>query len=152
MSITCAYLFYSGAKSLCRNYSRKRWGIMRYGPDCLCAHRHHAAINITFDRTLCNKIDMRLLVTFSFLMYAVCFTGVLWHLCQRLILQASFCHVFSGIRRRLFLFTLNNDFVLGLPDNKFANASSMSNFFRTCQDQLVRRWQWRCGDAENHYP
>ena len=40
----------------------------------LCAHRYHAAINITFDRTLWqNKIDMRLLVTFSFLMYAVCY-------------------------------------------------------------------------------
>ena len=33
VSITCAYLFYSGAIVLCRSYSRKRWGIMRYGPD-----------------------------------------------------------------------------------------------------------------------
>ncbi len=41
-----------------------------------------------------NKIDMRLLVTFSFLMYAVCYYWRSVHLCQRLILQASFCHSF----------------------------------------------------------
>ncbi|MEN1933663.1 hypothetical protein P4909_20575 [Escherichia coli] len=62
-----------------------------------------------------NKIDMRVLVTFSFLMYAVCyywrsvtfmptidFTGIILP------------QFFSGIRRCLFLFTLNNDFVFRL--------------------------------------
>lgn len=87
-----------------------------------------------------NKIDMRLLVTFSFLMYAVCYY---WR-------SVTFMPTidFTGIILPQFFrdsplpvsfLPLTTISFSGLPDNKFANASSMSNFFVPCQDQLVRR-------------
>ena len=116
VSITCAYLFYSGAIVLMPQLLQETMGY-----NAIWAGLAYAPIGI-----------MRLLVTFSFLMYAVCyywrsvtfmptidFTGIILP------------QFFQGFAVACFFLPLTTISFSGLPDNKFANASSMSNFFRT---------------------
>lgn len=141
VSITCAYLFYSGAIVLMPQLLQETMGY-----NAIWAGLAYAPIGIMpllispLIGRYGNKIDMRLLVTFSFLMYAVCyywrsvtfmptidFTGIILP------------QFFQGFAVACFFLPLTTISFSGLPDNKFANASSMSNFFAPCQDQLVRR-------------
>lgn len=133
VSITCAYLFYSGAIVLMPQLLQETMGY-----NAIWAGLAYAPIGIMpllispLIGRYGNKIDMRVLVTFSFLMYAVCyywrsvtfmptidFTG---------IIMPQF---FQGFAVACFFLPLTTISFSGLPDNKFANASSMSNFFRT---------------------
>lgn len=141
VSITCAYLFYSGAIVLMPQLLQETMGY-----NAIWAGLAYAPIGIMpllispLIGRYGNKIDMRVLVTFSFLMYAVCyywrsvtfmptidFTGIILP------------QFFQGFAVACFFLPLTTISFSGLPDNKFANASSMSNFFVPCQDQLVRR-------------
>lgn len=72
-------------------------------------------------------------------MYAVCYYWRSVTFMPTIDFTGIILPSFSGIRRCLFLLPLTTISFSGLPDNKFANASSMSNFFAPCQDQLVRR-------------
>ncbi|EMF5029337.1 multidrug efflux MFS transporter permease subunit EmrY [Escherichia coli] len=133
VSITCAYLFYSGAIVLMPQLLQETMGY-----NAIWAGLAYAPIGIMpllispLIGRYGNKIDMRLLVTFSFLMYAVCyywrsvtfmptidFTGIILP------------QFFQGFAVACFFLPLTTISFSGLPDNKFANASSMSNFFRT---------------------
>ncbi|EOQ4652219.1 DHA2 family efflux MFS transporter permease subunit [Escherichia coli] len=133
VSITCAYLFYSGAIVLMPQLLQETMGY-----NAIWAGLAYAPIGIMpllispLIGRYGNKIDMRVLVTFSFLMYAVCyywrsvtfmptidFTGIILP------------QFFQGFAVACFFLPLTTISFSGLPDNKFANASSMSNFFRT---------------------
>lgn len=115
VSITCAYLFYSGAIVLMPQLLQETMGY-----NAIWAGLAYAPIGIMpllispLIGRYGNKIDMRLLVTFSFLMYAVCYY---WR-------SVTFMPTidFTGIILPQFFrdsplpvsFTLNNDFVFRL--------------------------------------
>lgn len=115
VSITCAYLFYSGAIVLMPQLLQETMGY-----NAIWAGLAYAPIGIMpllispLIGRYGNKIDMRLLVTFSFLMYAVCYYWRSVTFMPTIDFTGIILPQFFRIRRCLFLFTLNNDFVFRL--------------------------------------
>lgn len=131
--ITTAYLFYSGAIVLMpqllqevMNYNAI-WAGLAYAPIGLMP----LLISPLIGR-YGNKIDMRILVTFSFLMYAVCYYWRSVTFMPAIGFMGIILPQFvQGFAVACFFLPLTTISLSGLPDEKFANASSMSNFFRT---------------------
>lgn len=131
--ITCAFLFYSGAIVLMPQLLQETmgytaiWAGLAYAPIGLMPLILSPIIGFYG-----NKIDMRILVTFSFIVYAICYY---WR-SVTFTTDIDFMGIISpqilqGCAVACFFLPLTTISLSGLPDNKFANASSMSNFFRT---------------------
>lgn len=136
--ITCAFLFYSGAIVLMPQLLQETmgytaiWAGLAYAPIGVLPLIMSPIIGLYG-----NKIDMRLLVTFSFLIYAVCYY---WR-SVTFTTDIDFIGVIGpqllqGCAVACFFLPLTTISLSGLPDNKFANASSMSNFFRTLSGSI----------------
>lgn len=79
-----------------------------------------------------HKIDMRLLVTFSFIMYAVCFYWRAYTFEPEMDFAAAAWPQFvQGFAVACFFMPLTAIILSGLPPEKLAAASSLSNFLRT---------------------
>ncbi|KNC08618.1 multidrug resistance protein B [Klebsiella sp. RIT-PI-d] len=130
---TCAFLFYSGAIVLMPQLLQETmgynaiWAGLAYAPIGLMPLILSPIIGFYG-----NKIDMRILVTFSFVVYAICYywrsvtftTGIDF-------VGIISPQILQGCAVACFFLPLTTITLSGLPDDKFANASSMSNFFRT---------------------
>lgn len=84
-----------------------------------------------------NNIDMRILVTFSFIMYAVCFY---WRaITFNLGLDFTWMVIpqfLQGFAVACFFLPLTTISLSGLAPEKFAAATSLSNFFRTLSGSI----------------
>lgn len=101
-----------------------------------------------------HKIDMRLLVTFSFIMYAVCFywraytfepgidfAGVAWP------------QFVQGFAVACFFMPLTAIILSGLPPERLAAASSLSNFLRTLAGSIgtsITTTMWSNRESLHH--
>mgnify|MGYP001249839526 FL=1 len=79
-----------------------------------------------------HKLDMRMLVTFSFIMYAVCFYWRAYTFEPAMNFAASAWPQFiQGFAVACFFMPLTTITLSGLPPERMAAASSLSNFLRT---------------------
>ncbi|MCX2497587.1 DHA2 family efflux MFS transporter permease subunit [Plesiomonas shigelloides] len=100
-----------------------------------------------------HKIDMRILVSISFLVYAGCF---LWR-ATLFSPQISFEWIVwpqfvQGIAVACFFMPLTTITLSGLPPSQLANASSLSNFMRTLAGSIgtsITTTLWDNGEAVN---
>ncbi len=136
--ITCAFLFYSGAIVLMPQLLQETMGY-----NAMWAGLAYAPIGVMplilspIIGYYGNKMDMRVLVTFSFIVYAICYY---WRSITFTV-GIDFMGVISpqllqGCAVACFFLPLTTISLSGLPDNKFANASSISNFFRTLSGSI----------------
>ncbi|CNL13007.1 multidrug resistance protein B [Yersinia frederiksenii] len=136
--ITCAYFFYSGAIVLMPQLLQETmgynavWAGLAYAPIGIMPLLISPLIG-----HYGNKIDMRVLVTFSFIMYAVCYY---WRSITFMptigFMGVILPQFFQGFAVACFFLPLTTISLSGLSDNKFASASSMSNFFRTLSGSI----------------
>ncbi|MGL5045944.1 MAG: MFS transporter, partial [Plesiomonas sp.] len=100
-----------------------------------------------------NKIDMRVLVSISFLVYSGCFfwraTLFTTDISFEWIVWPQFV---QGIAVACFFMPLTTITLSGLPANQLANATSLSNFMRTLAGSIgtsITTTLWDNGEAVN---
>ena len=97
-----------------------------------------------------NRLDMRRLVTFSFIMYAVCFYWRAYTFEPGMDFGASAWPQFvQGFAIACFFMPLTTITLSGLPPERMAAASSLSNFTRTLAGRSVPRSPPPCGRSAN---
>ncbi|MFT4427857.1 DHA2 family efflux MFS transporter permease subunit [Enterobacter hormaechei] len=136
--ITCAYLFYSGAIILMPQLLQEAmgynaiWAGLAYAPIGLIPLILSPVIGFYG-----NKIDMRILVMSSFITYAICYywRSITFNVSIDFISIIA-PQILQGFAVACFFLPLTTISLSGLPDDKFANASSMSNFFRTLSGSI----------------
>jgi len=100
-----------------------------------------------------HKLDMRRLVTFSFIMYAVCFYWRAYTFEPGMDFGASAWPQFiQGFAVACFFMPLTTITLSGLPPERMAAASSLSNFTRTLAARSGRRSPPRCGEPRVDAP
>lgn len=101
-----------------------------------------------------SKTDMRLLVTFSFIMYAVCFYWRAWTFEPAMDFAAvAWPQFIQGFAVACFFMPLTTIILSNLPPEKMASASSMSNFLRTLAGSIgtsITTTQWSNREAVHH--
>lgn len=152
---SCAFLFYSGAIVLMPQLLQETmgynaiWAGLAYAPIGLMPLILSPVIGFYG-----NKIDMRILVTFSFIIYAICYY---WR-SVTFTAEINFLNIISpqilqGCAVACFFLPLTTITLSGLSDNKFANASSMSNFFRTLSGSIgtsLTMTLWSRWESDQH--
>lgn len=133
LCISLAYLVYFGAIVLIPQLLQ-----MVYGYTALWAGIVLAPLGIlpvvlvAYVAKLCDRMDLRVIVTFSFILYAVCFfwraavftpdipmSAVIWP------------QLLQGLALTCFLMPLTTLGLQDIPDDKLAAATSVQNFLRT---------------------
>ena len=135
---SCAFLFYSGAIVLMPQLLQSAmgynaiWAGLAYAPVGIMPMLISPVIGCYG-----NKVDMRLLVTFSFIVYATCYY---WRSVSFSIgidyIDIISPQLLQGCAVACFFLPLTTITLSGLPEEKFASASSMSNFFRTLSGSI----------------
>ncbi len=101
-----------------------------------------------------HKLDMRRLVTFSFIMYAVCFYWRAWTFEPGMDFGASAWPQFiQGFAIACFFMPLTTITLSGLPPERLAAASSLSNFTRTLAGSIgtsITTTMWTSREALHH--
>ena len=101
-----------------------------------------------------HKLDMRRLVTFSFIMYAVCFYWRAWTFEPGMDFGASAWPQFiQGFAVACFFMPLTTITLSGLPPERLAAASSLSNFMRTLAGSIgtsITTTLWTDREAMHH--
>lgn len=101
-----------------------------------------------------HKLDMRRLVTFSFIMYAVCFYWRAWTFEPGMDFGASAWPQFiQGFAVACFFMPLTTITLSGLPPERLAAASSLSNFTRTLAGSIgtsITTTMWTNREALHH--
>ncbi len=101
-----------------------------------------------------HKLDMRRLVTFSFVMYAVCFYWRAWTFEPGMDFGASAWPQFiQGFAVACFFMPLTTITLSGLPPERLAAASSLSNFTRTLAGSIgtsITTTLWTNREALHH--
>lgn len=101
-----------------------------------------------------HKLDMRRLVTFSFIMYAVCFYWRAWTFEPGMDFGASAWPQFiQGFAVACFFMPLTTITLSGLPPERLAAASSLSNFTRTLAGSIgtsITTTLWTNREALHH--
>ena len=101
-----------------------------------------------------NRLDMRRLVTFSFIMYAVCFYWRAYTFEPGMDFGASAWPQFvQGFAIACFFMPLTTITLSGLPPERLAAASSLSNFTRTLAGSMgtsITTTMWTNREALHH--
>lgn len=101
-----------------------------------------------------NRIDMRSLVTFSFVIYSVCFYWRTWTFSPGMDFAASAWPQFiQGFAVACFFMPLTIITLSGLPPDRLASASSLTNFLRTLAGSIgtsVTTTMWSNREALHH--
>jgi len=101
-----------------------------------------------------HKIDMRLLVTFSFIMYAFCFYWRAYTFEPGMDFAASAWPQFvQGFAVACFFMPLTAIILSGLPPERLAAASSLSNFLRTLAGSIgtsITTTMWSNRESLHH--
>lgn len=101
-----------------------------------------------------NRLDMRRLVTFSFIMYAVCFYWRAYTFEPGMDFGASAWPQFvQGFAIACFFMPLTTITLSGLPPERMAAASSLSNFTRTLAGSIgtsITTTLWTQRESQHH--
>ncbi|BEL95937.1 multidrug efflux MFS transporter permease subunit EmrB [Serratia sp. CY52157] len=101
-----------------------------------------------------NRLDMRKLVTFSFIMYAVCFYWRAYTFEPGMDFGASAWPQFvQGFAIACFFMPLTTITLSGLPPERMAAASSLSNFTRTLAGSIgtsITTTLWTQRESQHH--
>jgi len=101
-----------------------------------------------------HKLDMRKLVTFSFIMYAICFYWRAWTFEPGMDFGASAWPQFiQGFAVACFFMPLTTITLSGLPPERLAAASSLSNFTRTLAGSIgtsITTTMWADRESMHH--
>ncbi|KAB8308298.1 multidrug efflux MFS transporter subunit EmrB [Erwinia endophytica] len=101
-----------------------------------------------------HKLDMRKLVTFSFIMYAICFYWRAWTFEPGMDFAASAWPQFiQGFAVACFFMPLTTITLSGLPPERLAAASSLSNFTRTLAGSIgtsITTTMWSNRESMHH--
>ncbi len=100
-----------------------------------------------------HKLDMRRLVTFSFIMYAVCFYWRAYTFEPVWILARRPGRSLSGFAVACFFMPLTTITLSGLPPERLAAASSLSNFTRTLAGSIgtsITTTMWTNRESMHH--
>ncbi|MFS1537843.1 MAG: multidrug efflux MFS transporter permease subunit EmrB [Candidatus Phlomobacter fragariae] len=101
-----------------------------------------------------HKIDMRVIVTFSFIVYAICYYWRAWTFEPAMDFAAAAWPQFvQGLAIACFFMPLTTITLSGLPAEKLASASSLSNFARTLAGAIgtsVTTTLWTQREAMHH--
>lgn len=101
-----------------------------------------------------HKLDMRKLVTFSFIMYAICFYWRAWTFEPGMDFGASAWPQFiQGFAVACFFMPLTTITLSGLPPERLAAASSLSNFTRTLAGSIgtsITTTMWSNRESMHH--
>ncbi|MEI2267087.1 multidrug efflux MFS transporter permease subunit EmrB [Erwinia sp. CGal63] len=101
-----------------------------------------------------HRLDMRKLVTFSFIMYAICFYWRAWTFEPDMDFGASAWPQFvQGFAVACFFMPLTTITLSGLPPERLAAASSLSNFTRTLAGSIgtsITTTMWTDREAVHH--
>lgn len=131
--ISLAYLIYFGAIVLLPLLLQEVYGYTATWAGLACAPVGLLPVVLSpLIGRFSHKIDMRLLVTFSFIMYAVCFYWRAYTFEPDMDFAASAWPQFvQGFAVACFFMPLTAIILSGLPPERLAAASSLSNFLRT---------------------
>ena len=101
-----------------------------------------------------HKIDMRLLVTFSFIIYAVCFYWRAYSFEPEMdFAAAAWPQFIQGFAVACFFMPLTAIILSGLPPERLAAASSLSNFLRTLAGSIgtsITTTMWSNRESLHH--
>lgn len=101
-----------------------------------------------------HRLDMRKLITFSFIMYAVCFYWRAYTFEPGMDFGASaWPQFFQGFAVGCFFMPLTTIILSGLPPERMAAASSLSNFIRTLAGSIgtsVTTTMWADRESLHH--
>ena len=99
------------------------------------------------------RLDMRLLVTFSFLVYAACFYARSFFTVQMDIAAVVWPQFLQGLAVACFFMPLTTISFSGLKPHQLASASSLSNFLRTLSGSIgasIINTLWERREAVHH--
>lgn len=155
LAISCAYLIYSGAIVLMPQLLQEVfgytsvWAGLAYSPIGIIP-----LIIAPIIGHYGNKIDMRILVTFSFIVYAGCYYWRAVTFNTDIDFTAIIVPQFiQGFAVACFFLPLTTITLSGLAPDKFAAATSMSNFFRTLAGSIgtsITITLWSRGGSFHH--
>lgn len=155
LSISGAYLIYSGAIVLMPQLLQEVYGYtsiwagLAYSPIGLMP-----LILAPLIGKYGNRMDMRLLVTFSFLVYAGCYYWRSIAFNPDISFYAVIIpQFFQGFAVACFFLPLTTITLSGLSPDKFASATSLSNFFRTLSGSIgtsLTMTLWSRRDSLHH--
>ena len=155
LAISCAYLIYSGAIVLMPQLLQEVfgytsvWAGLAYSPIGIIPLLMAPIIG-----HYGNKIDMRILVTFSFIVYAGCYYWRAVTFSTNIDFTAIIVpQFFQGFAVACFFLPLTTITLSGLAPDKFAAATSMSNFFRTLAGSIgtsITITLWSRGGSFHH--
>lgn len=138
LCISCAYLIYAGAIVLMPQLLQivfgytSVWAGLAYAPIGLMPLLIAPLIG-----RYGNGIDMRVLVTFSFIVYAVCYYWRAMTFNPEIGFSAVVLpQLMQGFAVACFFLPLTTISLSGLAPEKFAAATSLSNFFRTLSGSI----------------
>ncbi|MGI3479293.1 multidrug efflux MFS transporter permease subunit EmrB [Providencia stuartii] len=101
-----------------------------------------------------NRIDMRYIVTFSFIVYAVCYYWRAYTFEPDMgFAAAAWPQFVQGLAIACFFMPLTTITLSGLPPEKMASASSLSNFTRTLAGAIgtsITTTMWTQREAMHH--
>ncbi|MEX9843215.1 multidrug efflux MFS transporter permease subunit EmrB [Providencia rettgeri] len=101
-----------------------------------------------------NRIDMRYLVTFSFIIYAVCYYWRAYTFEPGMsFAEAAWPQFVQGLAIACFFMPLTTITLSGLPPEKMASASSLSNFTRTLAGAIgtsITTTMWTQRESMHH--
>ena len=155
LAISCAYLIYSGAIVLMPQLLQEVfgytsvWAGLAYSPIGIIP-----LIIAPIIGHYGNKIDMRILVTFSFIVYSGCYYWRAITFNTDIDFTAIIVPQFiQGFAVACFFLPLTTITLSGLAPDKFAAATSMSNFFRTLAGSIgtsITITLWSRGGSFHH--
>jgi DHA2 family multidrug resistance protein len=100
-----------------------------------------------------HRLDMRMLVTFSFLVYAACFYARTFFTVQMDIAAVIWPQFLQGLAVACFFMPLTTISFAGLKPHQLASASSLSNFLRTLSGSIgasIINTIWERREAVHH--
>lgn len=155
LAISCAYLIYSGAIVLMPQLLQEVfgytsvWAGLAYSPIGIIP-----LVIAPIIGHYGNKIDMRILVTFSFIVYSGCYYWRAVTFNTDIDFTAIIVPQFiQGFAVACFFLPLTTITLSGLAPDKFAAATSMSNFFRTLAGSIgtsITITLWSRGGSFHH--
>ncbi len=152
LCISLAYMLYFGAIVLLPQLLQEVYGYTATGPGVGAGGVIPVILSPIIGR-FAHKLDMRRLVTFSFIMYAVCFYWRARPSNRGWTLAPRRGHSLSRLRGGLLLHAVDHHHPSGLPPERLAAASSLSNFTRTLAGSIgtsITTTLWTNREALHH--
>lgn len=155
LSVSLAYMAYFGAIVLIPQLLQEVYGYTALWAGIALAPIGIIPILISAPLAkLSNKIDIRFVITTSFVFYAICFFWRAFTYTPNMgLAEVVWPQFIQGIAVACFLMPLTTLTLSGLPENRLASATSLSNFFRTLAGSVgtsITTTMWSNNAALHH--